>query len=190
MLEGYLVDIPDREREGVRRLVSLPQLSQSLFFPLGLNPIFSWYLLEIRHDRLCEFIGDVDILAGRLTWRDSKALESLIAEEVKAYPDWDPSIHASEASQKLAYQGCIAWPPPLDYLVAIEAKCAKFVSSAESISGKVIKSDKSSPGQLDEIRRQVSFLEEMGFDRTALLDIISTESCTAPPKFGQVVSCF
>lgn len=42
MLEGYLVDLGEREREAVERLVSLPAIGENFFWSLGLASGFSW----------------------------------------------------------------------------------------------------------------------------------------------------
>jgi hypothetical protein len=82
MAKGYLVEMPEREHKACRRLVQLPFLSERLFCSLGLQPEFSWYILRIRKELLgTSLLGDVDILAGRLSWSDADAFEALVAEE-------------------------------------------------------------------------------------------------------------
>jgi hypothetical protein len=70
MAAGYLTELLQREHEACRRLVQLPFLSERLFGSLGLQGSFSWFLLQVEKERLIpSFRGDVDILAGPLSWR-------------------------------------------------------------------------------------------------------------------------
>lgn len=81
----YLVDIPQKESEAIRRLLRLMDISGGLFESLGLDTLFSWYLIEVRTDfHLGLLPTDVDILAGRLSWSDAGAFQSILAEEKKA----------------------------------------------------------------------------------------------------------
>lgn len=178
----YLIDLSDREREGVRRLLKLPFLSAGLFNPLGLESGFAWYLVDIQMNRLSDCEGDVDILAGRLSWRDPSAFDSLVAEGVRQNPEHHPTVHHSVAALKLVAKNGLTWPPPVDYLIGIEAKCAYLPRDAEEISGETIKAQKSSRQNLAHIQDQVEKLLMMGFDRVALLDMIAT-----PPASGNGV---
>lgn len=76
MQKGYLVDIPEREQEAIKRLLELPFISEGFFGSLGLSPPFFWCLLKIRKDRfVASLSGDVDILAGRLIGADSGGIK-------------------------------------------------------------------------------------------------------------------
>jgi len=181
MVTRYLVDIPEREIEAVHRLLKMPIIAEQFFWSLGVNPVFSWYLLQIRKDRIVSSLpGDVDILAGKLSWKDPKEFESLVAAEAKDRPNIDPSWHFDFAARKLADLGGIKWPPATDYLVGIEAKCAYLLPHANSISKDTIKSKKSSPGKVRKIRKQIENLLEMGFNKVALLDIIANPPASGP----------
>jgi hypothetical protein len=136
--------------------------------PLGLVPILSWYILDIKHERLVgSFSGEVDILAGKLDWNDPNEFEALVAEKAKSYPDGHPSNHRGSAAGELAEAGGIKWPPSMDYLIGIEAKCAPG------------KSARYSPEKQKRIRGQVDRLLQMGFNKVVLLDIIAN-----PPMSG------
>jgi hypothetical protein len=75
-MKGYLVEIPEREREAVRRLLELPGIAWQFFDSHGLNPSLSWCIQRVRHDRLVEsFKGDVDILMGRLDLNESGGIK-------------------------------------------------------------------------------------------------------------------
>ena len=177
----YLVEIPEKEHEAIRRLLELMSISGELFKSLGLDPLFSWYLIEVRTDdwHLGLLPTDVDILAGHLNWRDPKAFQFVLAEEVKSNPNTDPSRHRYIAYRKLAESGGINWPPFTDYLIGIEAKCAYLDPSANEIKEDTIKSIKSSEKKVQKIQKQVEKLLSFGFDKVALLDMIAN-----PPASG------
>ena len=183
--QNYLVDLPDREGQAIRRLLKSPFLPVGFVSSLGLDSGFAWYILEMRMDRLSEFTGDIDLLAGQLRWRDPKAFDSLLAEEAKKAPDAHPSWHSFTAALRLAADGGIRWPPPTNYLVGIEAKCAYIAPEAERISNQAIKSKKSSPQKIRRLQGQVERLVMMGFDKVALLDMIAT-----PPALGRNINAW
>ncbi len=173
-VRGYLVEIPGekREAEAVRRLISMPFLSDELLGALGLASGFSWYVLQLQMKRLVEDLeGDVDILAGRLCWDDPASFDNLVREEQKEKPGFHPSWHDWFAARRLSTAGGIHWPPPTDFLVGIEAKCAYFTGS--------IKAAKSSNRKVRRIRLEVQRLLRLGCNRVALLDIIAN-----PPASG------
>jgi hypothetical protein len=71
-----------REQEAGRRLVQMPFLGEGIFRGLGLQTSFSWFLLEVRKDRLVpDLHGDIDILAGSLCWADRREFEALVSRE-------------------------------------------------------------------------------------------------------------
>ena len=172
----YIIDLPGekREREAIRKLLQVPCLPDRVFVPLGLVSCFSWYLLNIKMERLTSTMhGDVDILTGRLDWSDPKDFELLTLEEAKNNPEFPPSSHRESAALKLAESGGIKWPPSTDYLVGIEAKCAFF----DKKTG-VVKSQKSS---FRKIHIQIEKLLKLGFNKVALLDIIAN-----PPQYSEI----
>lgn len=172
----YLVDIPEKESEAIKRLLKLlPITTSGLFESFGLNPLFSWYLVEVRTDlHLGLPPTDIDILAGHFNCRDPKAFQSVLAEEVKSNPNTHPSQHRYIAYLKLAESGGINWPPLTNYSIGIEAKCAYFDTELDNI-----KSKKSSREKVYKIREQVEKLLLFGFDKVALLDMIAN-----PPASG------
>jgi hypothetical protein len=162
---SYLVDMSEPEHEACRRLVQMPFLSEGLFASLGLQSSFSWVILQIRSDRLVPTMyGDVDILAGPLTWTDSRTFETYLAEERANHPDWHISRNYEMAALRLARTGGIKWPPSTERLIGVEAKCALVPRSAGRISVDVLKSIKSKPRRVEKIRRQVERLLEIGLD--------------------------
>lgn len=166
----------EREHEAIRRLLELIPISSRFFESLGLDPLFSWYLIEVRTDLHFGLLPtDVDILAGRLSWNDPGAFQSILAEEIKSEPNAPQSVHLKIATLKLAESGGIKWPPLTDYLIGIEAKCAYLDSKADKDkpTENDIKSKKSSKEAVYKIQNQVKKLLSMGFNKVALLDMIA-----------------
>lgn len=182
MAERYLVEMPEREHEACRRLVQMSFLSERLFGSLGLQPSFSWFILQIGKKRLVPSLnGDVDILAGPLSWTDPGAFDALVSEErVNAQPGRHDSWNYQIAALRLAREGGIKWPPSMDHLIAVEAKCAYLDPSADRISAETLRSTKASSSKTDKTRRQVESLLEMGLDHVALLDMIANPPVSGP----------
>ena len=176
----YLVDIPGKESEAIKRLLKLLPITGGLFKSLGLDSLFSWYLIEVRTDlHLGLLPTDIDILAGRLSWSDPGAFRSILAEEIKNEPNAPQSVHRTLTALKLAESGGIKWPPLTDSLIGIEAKCAYLDLNANEIKEDTIKSKKSSKEAVYKIQKQVEKLLSFGFDKVALLDMIAN-----PPASG------
>jgi hypothetical protein len=177
-MTDYLAELDEKKR-WQREFLAARRLLESGFHryiveQLGLPALFSWYILEIRHERLVEsFRGDVDILMGGLSWNDPGRFQSLIAENIKKYPDWPTYYHHYFAALDLAEAGGIKWPPSMDYLIGIEVKCAYLNPKAPKICPDEIKSVKSSKSKQDEIKTKLDLLLEMGLNKIALLDFIA-----------------
>lgn len=190
MPQGYLVAMPDREHEACRRLLQLSFLSEGLFRSLGLQSSFSWFILQIRQQLLVPSLrGDVDILAGLLTWSDPGAFDSLLCEESAGAPaDRHESWNYQMAALKLARAEGIKWPPSTDHLIGVEAKCAYLDPSAHRISAEALRSTKSSRRKANKIKRQVESLLEMGLNHVALLDIIANPPVSGPDGGAWITS--
>lgn len=182
MAEGYLTEISEREHEACRRLLLVPFLSERLFWSLGLQTSFSWFILQFEKERVVPSSrGDIDILAGPLTWTDPGAFQSLLSEErANAQPDRHDSWNHQLAALTLARAGGIRWPPPVNKLVGVEAKCAYLDPRADRIATETLRSTKSSAAKADKIKRQVESLLEMGLDHAVLLDIIANPPVSGP----------
>jgi len=180
--KGYLTEISQREYEACRRLLLVPFLPERLFGSLGLQSSFSWFLLQVEKERLVPFLrGDIDILAGPLTWSDPVAFQTLLSEErANAQPDRHDSWNYLLAALRLARAGGIRWPPPTSRLVGVEAKCAYLDPRAERISLDNLKSTKSSQAKTNKIKRQVESLLDMGLDHAVLLDVIANPPVSGP----------
>jgi hypothetical protein len=179
--QKYLVEDPKREREAIRKLLDLKWFAHEIFGLLGLDVGFSWFLLDVKKDKLCTFAkGDIDILAGRLEWEAPKEFEDLLNYEFKGKENWHPSNVVLLAAVKYAATGGIKWPPSTDWLVAVEAKCAYLSPQADRIALEHFKSTKTSAQAIRHTRAQVKDLVRLGFDRVALLDIIANPPVSGP----------
>jgi hypothetical protein len=100
VLYVYLIEIERREQEACRRLVQMPFLSAGMLGRLGLQASFSWFVLELRKERLVSGLrGDIDVLAGRLSWTDAATFEGLVVEERMAaragrHDSWNDQLAA------------------------------------------------------------------------------------------------
>ena len=182
MVPGYLIEMSEREHEACRRLVQLPFLSERLFGAFRLQAEFSWFLLQLKKERLVPSLsGDIDILAGPLSWNDAEIFRALVCEErtgdhIGRHDSWNYKL----AALRLAGAGGIKWPPSMVRLIAVEAKCAYLDPCARCISIKSLRSTKTSRTKVDKVRRQVQSLLNMGFNHAALLDIIANPPVTGP----------
>jgi hypothetical protein len=166
-----------------------------MFQALGLFTPLLWYFIEIKKDRLDGSQGDVDILAGRLKWRDPQEWKTVLANEAKDKEDWHPTQVEYIAALRLAESGGLEWPPPTDYLVAVEAKCSYLdpnIRKLSNLSADDIKSRKSSWQKTKHIQQQVSDLLQMGFNKVALLDLIANPPATGtgsePWLFASIIA--
>jgi len=180
--EGYLIEITEREHEACRRLLLVPFLSERLFGSLGLQASFSWFVLQFEKERVVPSSrGDIDILAGPLAWTDPGAFQALLSEEranaqLERHDSWNYQL----AARTLARAGGIRWPPPVNKLVGVEAKCAYLDPRADRIATETLRSTKSSPAKADKIKRQVESLLEIGVNHAVLLDIIANPPVSGP----------
>jgi hypothetical protein len=176
--DEYLTDIDgqNREREAIRRFCATPFLLDDLLTALGVPAGFHWVLLGLPHGRLIEGrFGDVDLLAGPLAWSDPAAMAPLITKNREAHPGAPEHLHRYCAALELAGNGGLLWPPTLEYLVALEVKCAYFDGARQRVM-----SQKASTSNIRNLRLQIDeLLEIVPFDRVALLDLIVN-----PPASG------
>jgi len=153
-----------------------------MFGSLGLQASFSWFILQVEKERLVPSgRGDVDVLAGALSWTDPGAFDALVSEErANAQAGRHDSWNYQLAAMRLARTGGINWPPSTSHLVGVEAKCAYLDPRTERISAEALRSTKSSSRKADKIRRQVESLLDMGLNHAVLLDIIANPPVSGP----------
>jgi hypothetical protein len=71
----------------------------------------------------------------------------------------------------------LKWPPISSRVVAVEVKCSYFSQSAGP------QSEKDSPKKIKKLRGRMDLLQEMGFDKIGLLDVIGNEPTEGPGAF-------
>jgi hypothetical protein len=168
----YLIDMDDqnRESESIRHLLEIQK--EYVLGPMGLGSL-SWIVMEVDNVHLVPSImGEVDILAGRLEFRDPEDFQQALKREQTKRPDSHPYWPEFLAAKEISEAGGILWPPINAYLVGVEVKCAYFSDRAHSTKG--------SKSHVKRIRKQVNRLGEMGVDRMALVDVIAN-----PPSHGE-----
>lgn len=165
----YIIKTAHQQREShaIRQLLATHILREMLFMPLGL-PEFSWYLIEVNNAKLStSIVGEVDILGGRLSWKDPAAFRAAMSRFQASLPSCThPTRIEQLTAVSMAQDGGIVWPPPTNYLVGVEVKCAYFEN------GK-IRSPKSSVKKTAGMRKQLEKLTALSLNRVALLDIIA-----------------
>jgi hypothetical protein len=157
MSAQLLVDIPGgkRELEATRRFLDVTAhapagLELAFFKSLGLAcPEFAWYLLQLDMSRLTNALqGDIDILAGSLSWQRTRSAAG--------------------------GPGGLAWPPPIRALGGVEVKASLVPRHLlkDVLAAQDVKSQKASPSQVRKARLQLGKLAALGLDHIALLDVI------------------
>jgi hypothetical protein len=174
--QKYLIEVDNqaRENETLRRFCESPFMLDELLALLGLPAGLYWATLGLPHgDLIAGRKGDVDLMAGRLAIEDLQALEPLKAKYQADAPKLAECQHIYFAALELAAAGGLAWPPPMDNLVAIEVKCAYFDADQLRV--------KARHSRTRDLRLQIAeFLEFMPFDRVALLDFIINPPADGP----------
>jgi|GEM_PF-1772287 len=185
---GYLIENNQCERTFLAGLGWSWDSLAPILHSLGVHPHCCWALIEVdMKDLASPLKGDVDILVGRVSWKDPQEIEHAIRkhnEELKGYPGnaliqfmphfvWD----------LLTEQGQLVWPPEPDYIIGIEVKCSHLNTGVNPLRAPVtltdMKSTKASARKQRKIRLEIEKLKRLGCDRIALLDVIAN-----PPADG------
>jgi hypothetical protein len=187
---SYLIENKECERSFLRRLWGYWNSLGSILTALDFNPHCCWALIEVDMcDLGTSLKGDVDILIGHTTWKDSKQYEAAFNEQLEAIKTAHPNALIqlmnpyNAAANIVAWSGGIQWPPSTEYLVGIEVKCSRLGLDVNPYKGSIDKSDmrstKSSPQKIKRIRLEIDKLLNLGLDKVALLDLIAN-----PPADG------
>jgi hypothetical protein len=176
----YLVESPEIEKAFLNRFEDYLSNISELLVSFGINPKYSWYLIEMPIDQLVpSLVGDVDILAGNLQPNSREDYQNSFEKYKKLTPNTQP-IHLDRyAALDIARNGGLMWPPSLDYLVGVEVKCSYLPMTAAEISSDEIKSKKTSLSKIKGIRKRIGKLLSMGFNGVGLLELIAD-----PPADG------
>jgi hypothetical protein len=177
---SYIIDANrnTREKYAVRQAVRTGVLRENVALPLGIGAL-SWWLLECDTQWTKRKPGDIDILVGTLSFRDPTALAKASEQLRQENPHWPNTLVSGLAPNKAAADGAITWPPGMDVLIGMEAKCAYF-KDGKPHSAKQYDED------VANMREQLDGLFLLGLDRVALLDVIANE----PTEGGQQVNAW
>jgi len=150
----------------------------------GIHPHCCWGLIEVDMKELVRSLkGDVDILVGRINWKDPQLFENAVQEHVdmlKSYPR-NALIQFVTPDNFVADQfterGELVWPPKPDHTVGFEVKCSRLNSDVNPLTAPItvadMKSTKASSRKQRKIRLEIEKLNRLGCDGVALLDLIA-----------------
>ena len=164
----YIVeaDSQERESEAIRHIVGSFH-RDLLLRPFGFDDL-TWIIVEALKSKLTPgIVGDVDILAGNLDFKDWSAYREALAEIEGKYPHYPHVLKTQLAGKSVSEAGGLQWPPEPVFVAGIEVKCAYFTDR--------LRASKSSESKIDGIRKQIDWLDRMGLDNCALLDVIGNE---------------
>jgi hypothetical protein len=164
----YLVEIDDQERESeaTRHLLSNLFHRRNLLGPLGMDTL-TWVVMEAQKPHLIPgVVGDVDILAGNLEFKDPELfLRELRLAEAR-WPDWDLASLQDYACKGVTEANGLQWPPRPSRVIGVEVQCGYFDVNEGP------KSTKASRQKVEGKRGQIDRLLEIGLDMVALTDVI------------------
>lgn len=164
----YIVDVDSQEREtqAIRLLLTSPW-RDDLLVPFGFDAL-TWVVVEAqKHILTPEIVGDVDILVGNLAFKDWTQYSEALTKIQSEYPQYPPNLRTFLAGKIVAEADGIEWPPRPSHLAGIEVKVSYFTDKPRAT--------KSSPEKVNGIRNQIDWLEAMGLDQFALLDVVGNE---------------
>jgi hypothetical protein len=97
----YIIEQPPMRREAVatRHLLEVEGIADALFSDLGLRCPFAWFVIELGTEKLSEARGEIDIVAGALSWACPEKFEELFEANSGCMPrgtrhgthSWQPS---------------------------------------------------------------------------------------------------
>jgi hypothetical protein len=187
---GYLIENNRCERTFLAGLGWSWGCLAPLLRSFGVHPHCCWALIEVDMKELVPSLrGDVDILVGRVGWKEPQRFEHAIREHfelLKSYPG-NALIQFiapdNFVADLLTEQGQLVWPPKPDYLLGIEVKCSRLNGGVNPLRAPItvadMKSTKASSRKQRKIRLEVEKLNRLGCDGVALLDLIAN-----PPADG------
>lgn len=164
----YIVDMDsqDRESEAIRHIVGSFH-KDILLQSFGFDDL-TWIIVGALKPKLTPgIVGDVDILAGNLDFKDWGAFRKALAEIEIKYPEYPHGLKTQLAGKMISEANGLKWPPEPVFVAGIEVKCAYFTDK--------LRAGKSSGDKVAGIRSQIDWLEKMGLDKVGLLDVIANE---------------
>jgi len=187
---GYLIENYECERTFLAGLGWSWSALEPLLRSLGIHPHCCWALIEVDMNDLVPSVkGDVDLLIGRIAFKNPDRFENRLKEHITSLNSLPPNtlmqFMASDnlVADLLAGEGELIWPPQPDYLAGIEVKCSRLSIDVNPLTTPIsiddMKSTKASPQKKRKIRLEIEKLMSLGCDRVALLDLIAN-----PPADG------
>ena len=144
---------------------------------MGLDGL-TWVIMEAEKPHLIPgLVGDVDILAGNLEFKDFQDFIRALEQVRHQFPGMNEPTQQDLAAKIVTEDLGMRWPPESSRIIAIEVKCGYFSQKAGP------QSEKSSARKIERLRQRLDLLLEMGFDKVALLDIIGNEPMVGPNAY-------
>jgi len=162
-----IVQVDDRDREKLvtRHFLSHLMFRQDLLHALGMDSL-TWVIMEAQKPSLIPgLVGDVDILAGNLAFKDVQEFTTALEEVRLQWLGMNEALQQDLACKKVTEGNGLQWPPRSSRVVGVEVKCGYFDRDGPQ-------STKASPKKVDSLRGQIQRLFDMGLDMVALLDVI------------------
>jgi hypothetical protein len=190
LLMAYLIENNECERTFLSRLGWSWDALEPVLRSLDIHPHCCWALIEVDMSDLASSVkGDVDLLIGRVAFKNPQRFEERLKEYLSSLDSLPPNaliqFMAADnlVADLLTGEGELIWPPKPDYLVGIEVKCSSLSIGVNPLRTPIgvdnMKSTKASPQKTRKIRLQIEKLMSLGCDRVALLDLIAN-----PPADG------
>lgn len=187
---GYLIENNECERTYLANLGWSWSALEPVLRSLDIHPHCCWALVEVEMDDLASSMkGDVDLLIGRVAFKNPQRFEERLKEHLTSLDSLPPNaliqFMAADnlVADLLTGEGELIWPPKPDYLVGIEVKCSSLSVDVNPLTTPIgvddMKSTKASPQKARKIRLQIEKLMSLGCDRVALMDLIAN-----PPADG------
>jgi len=164
----YIVetDSQQRESEAIHHIVGSFH-KHVLLQAFGFDDL-AWIIIEALKPKLTPgIVGDVDLLAGNLDFKDWEAYRAALAQMEAEHPEYPHVTKTQLAGKMISEANGLRWPPEPVYVVGVEVKCAYFTNRLQA--------SKSSDDKIGGIRKQIDWLERMGLDKVGLLDVIGNE---------------
>jgi hypothetical protein len=164
----YIVEANSREREteAIRHLADSP-LKDELLGVFGFDAL-NFVIVEAQKPKLIPgVVGDIDILAGNLDFKDWADYRNALAEMEAKHPEYPEVLKTQLAGKIVSEADGLRWPPEPVFVAGVEVKCAYFTDR--------LKAGKSSVEKVSGIRNQIDWLEKIGLDKFGLLDVIGNE---------------
>lgn len=187
---GYQIENHDCERTFLAGLGWSWGAIEPLLRSFGIHPHCCWALIEVdMNDLVPSLKGDVDLLIGRIAFKNPDRFERKLKEHITSLNSLPPNALIqfmapdNLVADLLAGEGELIWPPRPDYLAGIEVKCSRLGIDVNPLTTPIsiddMKSTKASPQKTRKIRLEIEKLISLGCDRVALLDLIAN-----PPADG------